>query len=78
MSPDEIARLAVFLADEIKRERLTGELHAALAAELAAHYVMFERTEPQRHYCEECGFSGGAAGHHARCTKYDRYRRLGT
>lgn len=79
MSPEEIAKLASFLADEIKRERQGGEIHVVLAAELAARYVMFERTVPRLpSYCDECGLSGGADGHHPRCSKYDKYRRLGT
>lgn len=65
MNPEEIAKLASFLADEIKRERQGGEIHAVLAAELAARYVMFERTVSRLlSYCDERGFSGGAAGHH--------------
>lgn len=75
MNPEELAKLASLLADEIKRERAIGELHADLAAMLSKRYVMFERTEPQMpKYCDECGFSGGAAGHHPRCSKFDKYR----
>lgn len=70
VSPAEIAALARFLSTV-----LGDPDPGRLAAELAEKYVIFERTEPKRVYCDECGFSGGPAGHHPRCTEYSRIQR---
>lgn len=87
MSPAEIVALAAFIVDTAERlvegtfahdeafDVRQSESAEELAAQLAEKYVIFERTEPKRAYCDECGFSGGPAGHHPRCTEYSRIQR---
>lgn len=73
MSPAELAQLAAFLSERLA---LSPSEARRVAGELAVKYVIFERTEPTHPgYCDECGFSGGAGGHHPKCSAYDKTRR---